>query len=122
MANRPPVPMRLRSLHIFVLTVLSLVTFAALALPLSLRPAALPLQAGDVAPIDLQAPRDHEYVSQVRTEEARQAVENAILPVYTPPDPAIARQQIDKLASALDFMTIVRADESANADQKLAQL
>jgi len=122
MADRPPVPPRLHSLHRFVLTVLGLVTFAALALPLSLRPAALPLQAGDVAPSDLQAPRDHEYVSQVRTEEARHAAENAIQPVYTPPDPAVARQQIDKLTSALDFMTLVRADQDATTDEKLVRL
>jgi cyclic-di-AMP phosphodiesterase PgpH len=122
MANRPPVPIRLRSLYVFLLVVLSLVTFAALALPLSLRPAALPLQAGDVAPRDLQAPRDYEFVSQVRTEEARRIAEQSVLPVYTPPDPAIARKQIDGLASVLDFMTLVRLDKTSSPDQKLAQL
>ncbi len=55
MAVRLPIPVRVRTLQIFILICVSLVTYAALALPLSLRPASLPLQAGDVAPRALQA-------------------------------------------------------------------
>ncbi len=105
MATRPPVPRQLRTLQIFLLLAVSLVTYAALALPLGLRPNAPPLQVGSVAPRDLQAPHDLEYVSQVRTEEARQAAEKAVQPIYTPPDPSIARKQIDRLTSTLQFIS-----------------
>ena len=122
MANHPPISKRLRTLQIFLLTAVSLVTYAALALPLSLRPDAPPLQVGDVAPRDLQAPRDFEYVSQVRTEEARQAAEKAVQPIYTPPDPSIARKQIDRLTSTLQFISLVRLDTTASTEQKQTEL
>src|SRR5512143_729372 len=91
----PRTSFSLRTLRAFIIVSVSVITYAALVLPLSLRPAAPPLKAGDVAPLDMQAPRDLEYVSEVRTEEARGAAENAVQPVYTAPDPAIARQQIN---------------------------
>ena len=55
MSNRLRFPARVRNLQIFVLVAVSIVTFAVLTLPLSLRPAALPLQAGDVSPRDINA-------------------------------------------------------------------
>ena len=48
MENRFRSPARVRNLQIFVLVAVSIVTFVALIMPLSLRPAALPLQAGEV--------------------------------------------------------------------------
>ncbi len=112
----------MRPLQIFILICVSLVTYAALALPLSLRPASLPLQAGDVAPRTLQAPYDHEYVSQVRTDQARQAAQKAVQPVYTSPDPVIARQQIDRLNSTLQFISLVRSDTTTPLEQKRTEL
>ncbi len=122
MTDHPRNSPRPRNLQIFLLVSIGIVTFAALALPLSLRPAALPLQAGDVAPRDMQAPHDYEYVSQVRTEEARQTAEKAVQPVYTLSDPAIARKQIDRLTSTLQSISIVRADPTSTPDQKQSQL
>ncbi len=122
MAARLPIPVRTRPLQIFILICVSLVTYAALALPLSLRPASLPLQAGDVAPRTLQAPYDHEYISQVRTDEARQAAQKAVQPIYTSPDPVIARQQIDRLNSTLQFIALVRSDTTTPSDQKHSEL
>jgi cyclic-di-AMP phosphodiesterase PgpH len=118
MPARPPVPVRIRTLQIFILISVSVVTFITLVLPLSLRPAVLPLRKGDVAPRVLQAQHDLEYVSQVRTEEARQAAEKAIQPVYTLPDPAIARKQIDRLASTLQSISLIRSDLSTTGGQK----
>ncbi len=101
---------------------MTVVSYAALVLPLSLRPSASPLQAGDVAPQDVQAPRDLEYVSEVRTEAARDAAEKAVLPVYTAPDPTIARHQIDALSAELQSLSAVRADITATTDEKQAAL
>jgi cyclic-di-AMP phosphodiesterase PgpH len=116
------VPTRTRALQLILLILVGLVSLVALIAPLSLSPGALPLQAGDVAPRDLQAPVAIEYVSEVRTEDARTAAERAIMPVYSSPDPSIARGQIEHLRAALDFISLVRADAFATPEQKQADL
>lgn len=121
-SNPPRAPLPLRTLRAFVMVAVALVTYAALVLPLSLRPAALPLQVGDVSPRDMQAPQSMQYVSQVRTDDAREAAEKAVLPVYTAPDPATARKQIDQLNSVFEAINTVRADTTTTTDQKQAAL
>jgi putative nucleotidyltransferase with HDIG domain len=118
----PPASFSLRTLRAFLMVAVSLIAYAGLVLPLSLRPPAPPLKAGDVAPIGMQAPRDFEYVSQVRTEQARATAEKAVLPVYTAPDPAVARKQIGQLRSVLQVMTTVRTDTVATGAEKAASL
>ncbi len=118
MVKRPTASFSLRTLRAFLLVSVSVVTYAALALPLSLRPPALPLQVGDVSPQIMQAPRSLQYVSQVRTQDAQDAAEKAVLPVYTPPDPAIARKQIDQLNSTLQTISLIRLDTTTTTDQK----
>ncbi len=122
MVERPPVSKRIRTLQIFLLAVVAIVSFAALTSPLSLRPTQLPLQVGDVAPRAIQAPYDLEYVSQVRTTEMRDIAEKAVQPVYTTPDPAIARQQIDRLNTTLQHISLIRLDDTTTTDQKQTEL
>lgn len=122
MAKAPSDPLDLRILRAFLLVAVGVVTYAALVLPLSLRPPVPPLRAGDVAPSDMQAPRDFQYVSEVRTEEARQVAEKAILPVYSAPEPSIARKQIDQLNAALESVAAIRVDTTATTDQKASAL
>ena len=105
------VPPRTRVVQLILLILIGLASLAALIVPLSLSPGALPLNAGDVAPRDFQAPEAIEYVSEVRTEEARAAAERAIPPVYSPPDPSIARGQIERLRAALDYISLVRIED-----------
>lgn len=112
----------LRTLRVVVLLLTTAISFATLVLPISLRAPLPPLQVGDVSPRDIQAPRDFQYVSQVRTDRARQAAEKAVLPVYTAADAAVARQQIQKLRSALDAISSIRLDPATTADQKLGSL
>ncbi len=122
MVKTPTASFSLRTLRAFLLVAVSVVTYAALVLPLSLRPPAPPLQAGDVAPRDMQATHDLEYVSQVRTEEAASAAEQAVLPVYSAPDPSIARKQIDALNATLQVVSAIRLDTTATTDQKVIGL
>ena len=110
MPARTLVSTRIRILQISLIVAVSLVSFATLTTPIALRPTTQALDVGDVSQITMQAPRDIEYVSDVRTEEARKAAESAVQSVYTPPDPAIARQQIDGLRTALQYITSVRDD------------
>jgi putative nucleotidyltransferase with HDIG domain len=113
---------RLFTFRLILLAVVSVATFGALSLPDSLRPAALPLNAGDVSTGDFQAPRDATFESAVLTEQRRQAAADSVLPVYTPPDPATSRQQLERLRAALDFIALTRADVSATDAQKRADL
>ena len=75
-----------------------------------------------MAPRDLQASEAIEYVSEVRTEEARAAAERSIPAVYSLPDPSIARGQIERLRAALDYISLVRTDQYASLDQKQADI
>ncbi|MDK1027738.1 MAG: HDIG domain-containing protein [Anaerolineae bacterium] len=113
---------RIRTIQISLLVSVGLISMAALIVPLSLNPGALPLSAGEVAPRDLQAPDAIEYVSEVRTEEARAAAERAVPQIYSVPDPSTARGQIERLRAALDYISLVRIDEYASPEQKQADL
>jgi putative nucleotidyltransferase with HDIG domain len=113
---------RITTFRFTLLAVVCVATFGALTLPDSLRPAALPLNAGDVSPRDFQAPRDATFESAALTEQRRTAAAESVLSVYTPPDPAISRQQMERLRAALDFVTLTRADASATDAQKRADL
>jgi len=109
-------------LAILLLVSVSILAFIALIQPWSLRQETLPLQVGDLAPQDLRATRDISYVSQVKTEEARSAAERAVDPIYAPPDPLIARGQLEKLRGILSYITSVRSDTNILLSQKQTDL
>jgi putative nucleotidyltransferase with HDIG domain len=107
---------------LILLVVTSLAAYAALVLPLSLRPSSLPLRAGQVSPQDLQASANAEYISDVRTNQARDAAERAVAPIYTAPDQSIARRQISRLRTALESITTLRGDVTTTDLQKYDEL
>ena len=109
-------------LRAFALILIGLAAFTALISPLALRPDTIPLRVGEVAPRDLQAPYAIDYVSEVRTEEARQAAALTVAPVYSTADPSIARKQIGTLRETLLFINLVRLDVYASPEQKNADL
>jgi membrane-associated HD superfamily phosphohydrolase len=113
---------RIRMLQIILLLLVSIISYGALILPSLMGPAAISLQAGDVSPSDFQAPQDIEYISEVRTQEARLAAENAVASVYAPPDQSIARKQLERLRAALEYITLVRGDVNATPQQKSADI
>ncbi|HSG43429.1 MAG TPA: hypothetical protein VLA72_09775, partial [Anaerolineales bacterium] len=96
-ARHRKTPPRIRSLQIILLSLVSIISYGALVLPTLLSPTTISLSVGDVSPNDYLAPQDIEYISEVRTEDARLAAENAVAPVYAPPDTTTARGQIDRL-------------------------
>ncbi len=116
------VPARVRLFQIILLIVASILSYGALILPEILLPIAVPLSPGDVSPSDFQAPRSLDYISEVRTEEERLRAESAVPPVYAPPSPAIARGQIERLRATLEYISLVRNDENATPEQKLADI
>jgi membrane-associated HD superfamily phosphohydrolase len=115
-------PARIRLFQVILLSVVSIIVYGALVLPELLLPTAVPLKPGNVSPNDFQAPPSLEYISEVRTEEARRAAEEGVEPVYAQPDPSIARRQIERLRAALQYITLVRADENSTPEQKVADI
>ncbi|MEW6083623.1 MAG: HDIG domain-containing metalloprotein [Chloroflexota bacterium] len=117
-ARHRQTPPRIRVLQTILLLLVSAISYIALILPEWLSPTTTTLQAGDVSPNDFQAPRTLQYESKVRTEEARLAAEKAVAPVYAAPNPAIARQQIERLRAALQFISLVREDDDSTRLEK----
>lgn len=122
MSVRTPVSTRIRILQASLIAAVSLVSFAALTYPLALRPSTQAVDIGDVAPITLPSPRDIEYVSEIRTEESRKAAESAVQSVYTSPDPAIARRQIERLRTAMQYITSMRDNAELPKEKKRENL
>lgn len=122
MSARPPISTRLKIVQISVLTVVSLVSFGALTYPIGLRSSTQSINVGDVTQNTMRAPQDREYVSEIRTEEARLAAEAAVQPVYTSPDPAIARQQIERMTTTMQVITSIRDDPVMSVEEKKSSL
>jgi putative nucleotidyltransferase with HDIG domain len=112
---------RIRLLRITLLAVTSVISYGILILP-DLMQATVPLQPGDVSPSDFQATGPLNYISQVRTDDARRAAEEAVQSVYAPPEPSIARDQIERLRAALEYIALVRDDEFSTPEQKAADI
>lgn len=108
------------ALALLILT--GLAAYAILILPVSISGPTLPVKVGQVAPQDYTAPSNGEYISDVRTSLARDAAERAVAPIYTSPDPAIARRQIARLRAALDQIEAIRADEAMFMETKRQQM
>jgi len=114
---------RRRSTYLVILLLVTMILAAvALMLPLINNLLSPSLQAGQVAPEDVLAPASIAYESDVLTEQRRDAAERAVAPVYTQADTRVARQQLERLRSALAYITTVRADTYASDQQKQADL
>lgn len=99
-----------------------IISIAALVMPFSSRQASLRAQVGDVVSQDIVAPRTLNYQSAVFTERDRLAAAEAVAPVYGAPDANVARQQLEQLRSAVEFIDSVRADSYASLEQKIGDL
>lgn len=115
-------PVRRRVFFVLLLVVTALIAFVVLVMPFSSRQSTLALEVGDVAGQDVLAPRALSYTSEVLTEQRREDAAASVADVYGPPDANVARQQVDQLRAALDFINVVRADTFATPEQKLADL
>ncbi|MCC6800519.1 MAG: hypothetical protein IT325_10390, partial [Anaerolineae bacterium] len=80
------------------------------------------LEAGEVAPRDVLAPRSLKYDSDVLTQARRDAEMAAARPIYDPPDLNITREQVQLTREILDFIENVRYDDFATLDQQREDL
>jgi putative nucleotidyltransferase with HDIG domain len=71
----------------------------------------LTLAVGQVAPEDIRAPFSISYESAVMTNQRIQVAMNSVPDIYDPPDPSIAREQVQLARDILDYIADVRADE-----------
>lgn len=76
------------------------------------------LAIGDVAQRDLHAPETRTYESQVLTSQRQAEAERNVRPIYNPPDPNVARVQSRLATQIVDFITNIRRDVYATADQQ----
>ena len=97
-------------------------TLVLMALPIAIRPSSFPLNVGDVASQDIQAPNAITYVSTYQTSQAQNDAQASVQPVYLPVDPAITRRQIESLRVVLEYISSVRYDSYATQAQKTADL
>jgi len=77
---------------------------------------------GNVASQDIMSPYAVTYQSQVLTEQKQQEAAASVEPIYTRPDSSIARQQLNYLKEALNFIESVRLDEFSTQEQKYTDL
>jgi putative nucleotidyltransferase with HDIG domain len=76
------------------------------------------LNTGDVSRVEILAPYDLTYVSEIRTRQAQEAQAALVQEIYDPPDAMVARQQEIRAYQILDFISTVREDGYASAAQK----
>jgi len=113
---------RRRIYLLLLLLVTSGLTLLALLAPiLSLTPSQQ-IKAGSVSTQDYSAPEAKTYVSDVLTQRKRDETVNRAPLVYTPADPSIARQQLERLRATVDYILDVRNDAYATPEQKRADL
>ncbi|HNF94305.1 MAG TPA: hypothetical protein PLQ75_06620, partial [Anaerolineales bacterium] len=117
MTTRPPVPRRTRILQYLMIAVVALASFGMLISPLSLNPNQQTYDIGEVTQSSIRSPRDIEYVSEIRTEEARKAAESAVQSVYSLPDPSITRAQIERLRTSLLNISAIRDNKELTNEE-----
>ena len=105
-----------------LLVLTCILAWAALILPISIRPTSFPIKIGDVASQDIQAPYALSYTSAILTKRAQDEAVRQVSPVYLPADPSITRRQIELLRVDLAFINTVRFDTYATDSQKLSDL
>ncbi|MEN6393331.1 MAG: HDIG domain-containing metalloprotein [Anaerolineaceae bacterium] len=115
-------PTRSRFYYLLLLVCVYILTLAALAMPALTSLTASGLQVGQVATQDIRAERTITYESEVRTDQQKELAARSVSPIYTTPDTSIARTQLERLQSALAYISAVRADTLATPEQKLADL
>ncbi|MFP4394021.1 MAG: HD family phosphohydrolase [Anaerolineales bacterium] len=100
---------------------LGLIATTAFILVVAL-PSGYDLEVGDVATRDIRSPRDITFVSEIRSEQARQEATRNVEQIYTSPDAMVARQQLERMRDVLAFLSALRLDPHASDAERYAWL
>ncbi len=110
------------AIKVIVLILVCLTVFGALVLPDLLNQQTQMVSVGEVATQEILAPYSVTFESRVYTDAARESAASEVQPVYLPPDPDIARNQLQLLENSLYYISTVRSDSYANQTQKIQDL
>ena len=107
-----------------LLVLSGLLIFLALYLPEYLNPSAQSFTVGDVAPGRYRGSLSGlSYESEVLTDDRREAAASVVPQVFASPDPSVAREEVEKLRSTMNYGT---SDDEGSAfasnDQKATDL
>lgn len=126
MANQVPLKEKRRAsngaLKMVILIIACVLAFGALVLPDLLNQQTQMVAVGEVSSQEILAPYSVTFESRVLTDAARESAAAAVLPVFLPPDPDIARAQLEKLGNTLYFISTVRNDSFSTQIQKVQDL
>jgi len=126
MANQVPIKEKQRrsngAVKMIILIITCALAFGALVLPDLLNQQTQMVVVGEVSSQEILAPYSVTFESRVLTDAARESAAAAVLPVYLPPDPSIARAQLEKLGNTLYFISTVRNDNYSTQIQKVQDL
>ena len=112
---------RIKNWRLLLFVIVCSFSLVIVGTPISLRPSPFSLKIGDVSFQDIRAPRSFSYVSEILTNQARDAAEKAVSPVFLPADPAIARKQFESLNQLLNQIENLRFDNSLSVENKVQQ-
>jgi cyclic-di-AMP phosphodiesterase PgpH len=80
------------------------------------------LQVGDVATLDIVAPRQATYVSEILTQQRRDLAANAVPDVYDPPQTRVVREQLAMANRMLDSIAAARVDTNTDLASKVSHI
>lgn len=126
MANQVPVkekqPKPNGAVKLILLILTCVLAFGALVLPDLLNSQTQLVAVGEVSSQEILAPYSITFESRVLTDAARESAAAAVQSVYLPPNPDIARAQLEKLGNSLYFISTVRNDNYSTQVQKIQDL
>lgn len=108
--------------RIILLGLTLILAFAMLVLPELLNEQTQNVHVGEVSTQEILAPYSVTFESRAFTEAARDSAASAVQAVYFPPDPDIARSQLEKLENAFYYIATVRGDKFSSEDLKIQDL
>ncbi len=76
------------------------------------------VEIGRVVSQDIFATSQLVYESEIETQAERERARSSVPTIYSPPDPKIARQQIDLLHKIFDYLDTLRADPYGSLAEK----
>lgn len=114
--QRKPHPPLIRILISFFFT---LAVTAIMVIPIYQNGSSEQKGIGEVSSEDIHAPYTLTYISDILTENAKDIAVAGVEQVFYPVDPSIARQQIERLQTILNYINLVRNDNFASTDQKV---
>lgn len=105
--------------YIVLIFVVAGLSFVSIAFPLTRVFTDSTIDEGEVTTQDIVAPYALSYTSETLTEQQRELASVSVAPIYTAADTSIARNQLERLHNALNYITSVRGDQFASPEQKL---